>query len=212
MMNRALFLLIFLLAVLHNVSAYSEEHNPLASIIPILSKIENIKFINKYSGAYNMSINKNQLKNLITETLKESGLYSKAAVNLLLGTAAQESHLGRYIRQLKGPALGIFQMEPRTHDDIWENFLKYKLKKIEPRFKVGTVNRFHTNSATPDALVFDLKYAIIMCRLHYFRVSERLPKHDDIEGLARYWKRHYNTKHGRGTEKEFVFNYGRFVS
>ena len=51
-------------------------------------------------------------------------LVSQEAENLLMGTAAQESALGEYIRQLgNGPALGIFQMEPETFDDIVRNYL-----------------------------------------------------------------------------------------
>jgi hypothetical protein len=49
----------------------------------------------------------------------------QAAEELLLGTALQESGL-IYRRQLNnGPALGLFQMEPATHDDIWADFLTY---------------------------------------------------------------------------------------
>lgn len=49
------------------------------------------------------------IKNLITETLTELGLYSDDARDLLLGTCAQESAFGKYRKQLGGgPALGIF--------------------------------------------------------------------------------------------------------
>ena len=54
-----------------------------------------------------------QLKELIERVLRKVNLYSDAAVDLLMLTAAQESACGKYIRQLgNGPALGIFQMEP----------------------------------------------------------------------------------------------------
>lgn len=59
-------------------------------------------------------MDKRQLRNLIRRVLIGIGGYSEEAENLLMGTAAQESALGEYIRQLgNGPALGIFQMEPR---------------------------------------------------------------------------------------------------
>ena len=57
--------------------------------------------------------------------LSAIGLDSQAARELLLGTALQETGL-RNIQQVGGPALGYFQMEPATHDDIWENFLAYR--------------------------------------------------------------------------------------
>src|SRR5947207_14512835 len=50
----------------------------------------------------------------------------QAATELLLGTAMQESGLV-FRKQLGGgPARGLFQMEPATHDDIWANFLKFR--------------------------------------------------------------------------------------
>jgi len=53
--------------------------------------------------------------------------YSMAAENLLMGTCAQESRMGQFLVQLdNGPAKGVFQMEPDTHDDIYKNFLHYR--------------------------------------------------------------------------------------
>ena len=39
---------------------------------------------------------------------------TEAAVELLMGTAAQESLLGDHLVQVKGPALGIFKIKPPT--------------------------------------------------------------------------------------------------
>lgn len=60
---------------------------------------------------------------IIRPTLVEMGHYSPAAEALLLGTAAHESHGGRYLSQIRGPARGIYQMEPATHDDLWRHYL-----------------------------------------------------------------------------------------
>ena len=65
-----------------------------------------------------MTINKHQLRDLISDTLHEIDAHSDAAVNLLMGTCAQESHLGTYIRQISGSALGIMQVEPATYQDV----------------------------------------------------------------------------------------------
>lgn len=48
-----------------------------------------------------MAFNCLQFRDLITRVLKEVALYSPAAVNLLLGTAAQESGFGTYLRQVR---------------------------------------------------------------------------------------------------------------
>jgi len=150
-----------------------------------------------------MSIYKDQLRELISDTLNEIDLYSEDAVNLLMGTAAQESHLGTYLRQLKsGPALGIFQMEPNTYWDICLNYLEYKPELYAKLKKV-------CGKLDPDHLVWNLKLAICMTRIHYLRVPKPLPT--DLSGYANYWKDHYNTYLGAGTTEEFIHNYKKYV-
>ena len=148
-----------------------------------------------------MSIKIDQLKKAIEEVLDYLNLNSLSAVNLLLGTAAQESRLGEYIEQVKGPALGIFQMEAATELDIWNNYLKYQPELLEKMNKISKRNCLLKD------LKYNLAYQIAMCRIHYLRVKEKLPAHDDIKGLARYWKKYYNTRLGKGTENEFIENY-----
>ena len=153
-------------------------------------------------------INPDHLRmSVIRPVLQDAGLWSEAAENLLLGTAAQESAMGEYLVQLgNGPARGIFQMEPATLHDIQQNFLSYR-----PELKAKAER--HKAPALSDAsnLNCNLAYATLMCRIHYYRVSESLPDANDIAGLARYWKRYYNTVLGKGTESEFVENYHRYV-
>lgn len=141
---------------------------------------------------------------IIKPVLQYLDMYSKSAENLLLGTCAQESHMGKYLRQVNGPALGIFQMEPTTHDDILINYVNY-----HPEIK-DTLGSMTFNYCAKE-MVYNLKYATAMCRLHYRRVTEKLPDPFDVVGLGRYWKRYYNTFEGKGTVEEFVENYRRFV-
>ena len=143
-------------------------------------------------------LNAKQLYNLvIVPALKDIDLYSESAAKLVLYTAMVESRLV-YLKQLgNGPALGLFQMEPATHKDIWLNYLKYqpilhdKLKKI-------------SYSSNPEQLVYNLKYAAAMCRIHYRRVREPLPDKNDLEGMGRYWKKYYNTYLGKGSVAGFI--------
>lgn len=143
---------------------------------------------------------------IINPTLTSFGLYSQSAANLLMGTCAQESHFGKYLHQLgKGPAKGVFQMEPATHDDIRDNYIAHR-----QQFKrLLLANGYQTLEA--EQLVYDLRYATIMARFHYYRIREALPAADDIPALARYWKEYYNTRFGKGTEEEFIANYNKFI-
>ena len=134
--------------------------------------------------------------------------WSRDAEELVMGTAAQESNLV-YLRQLgNGPAAGLWQMEPETHDDIWKNYLEYRR---DLRMKITHLRPPGVMSTTM-ALAGSLSYAAAMCRVHYLRVPKALPSGDDVEAMARYWKRFYNTAEGKGTEEEFVRNYRRIVA
>src|SRR5882757_814136 len=61
----------------------------------------------------------------IRPSLITINLWSAAAEQLLLGTAIHESEGFRFRKQRNGPALGVFQMEPFTHNDIWNTYLSY---------------------------------------------------------------------------------------
>jgi len=154
-----------------------------------------------------MSFNKDQFKDLIQKVLTKIDMHSDVAVNLLLGTAAQESGFGTYLKQLgDGPALGVFQMEPNTEKDIWINYIDHRvIIRNMIKYTVGL------HSPTPFHLQGNLIYQIIMTRLHYRRVPEPLPMESDIKGLARYWKQYYNTPMGKGTTEEFIANYYKYV-
>lgn len=152
-----------------------------------------------------MSFNKYQFESLIFRVLKLADLHSESAVKLILGTAAQESKFGTYIRQIKGPALGFLGMEPQTEIDIWENFLVFR-----PELAKKVIVISDTCGPSP-GLEWNLAYQILMARIHYLRVPEALPHHEDIEGMGKYWKNYYNTHEGKGTVLEFIENYHRFV-
>ena len=143
---------------------------------------------------------------LVRPALQIVDLWSEGAEELLLGTAAQESHF-KYVRQLNdGPALGFFQMEPATHNDIWANYLEYR---HELACKILDACGLSDDPPVADRLVWDARYAAIMARIHYLRVPQKLPSKDDVWGQGKYWKAYYNTPKGKGTVEEYVHNYGR---
>ena len=146
---------------------------------------------------------------VIKPVLEGMELYSLAAEELLLGTAIQESRL-TYLKQLGGgPAMGVFQMEPATHDDIWENYLEYH-QNLAADVACYTLNCI-ADRIYASELLGNLYYAAAMCRVHYFRVSEALPAAGDLEGQAAYWKQYYNTPMGAGTVDEYIENWNKYV-
>ena len=139
---------------------------------------------------------------VIRPTLQALDLWSPAAEALVLGTAIHESRL-ICLRQIGGgPALGLYQIEPATHADLCRNYLNNR-----PALK-ERVAAFLAPSPAPDAqLATNLAYATAICRLLYFRAPALLPAAGDIDGLAAYWKAHYNTPAGKGVAAEWAQHY-----
>lgn len=132
---------------------------------------------------------------VIRPTLKHLGLYSPAAENLVLGTALVESK-AEYLRQIKGPALGLWQIEPATWQDLHENFLRFR---TDLRARLDELSTTAKMTEGPLEMVGNLYYGCAVCRLIYRRAPEPLPDADDAEGMASYWKRFYNSSLGSGT-------------
>lgn len=148
------------------------------------------------------------LKTVVGPVVRQLGAGGAGAQELLLGTAVHESGCFRYRRQIGGgPALGYFQMEPSTHDDIWANFLAYRptlAAKVDRYLGANPVDRYR-------ALERNDRYGAAMARVHYMRVSAPLPAAGNIMAQARYWKRHYNTPLGAGTPRGYVHSWRRCV-
>jgi len=143
---------------------------------------------------------------VIVSTLKDVDLYSESAANLLLGTAIQESRLTYLKQKGGGPALGLFQIEPATLNDIYYRYLKRDDKKE----LLGRVQQFTTTNNILDQLVSNIPFAVLIARIRYLMSPEPLPAYDDLDSLAAYWKAHYNCG-GKGHAHEFVENYKRYA-
>lgn len=116
---------------------------------------------------------------------------------LLLGTAMKESNL-RNIQQVGGPALGYFQMEPATHNDLHKNYLQYRGVLT---MKLRTLLPPHTDF-NPELLIAVPLYAAAMCRIKYLACPGAIPS--SLEGQAAYYKKYYNTPLGAATEQEYI--------
>ena len=131
----------------------------------------------------------------------------RATEQLLLGTAIQESLLVHRRQLGGGPARGLFQMEPATHDDCWQNFLKFRptlASKVRQTLDAG-------QEPAANTLEVNDRYAAAMCRVRYMRVPAAMPPADDITAMANYWKQHYNTPLGAGSPDEFLEKWPQYV-
>jgi len=150
-------------------------------------------------------LNVKQLREYVVRpVLRELDAYSEHAEMLLLGTAAQESSFELIHQVGGGPAMGLWQMEPATHSDIVNKYLKYRPELAAKVFRASGCAGLDCNN-----LIKNLSYACAMARVHYLRVKEPLPV--DLEGQAAYYKQHYNTPGGKGTAKQYIQNFKRLV-
>jgi hypothetical protein len=134
------------------------------------------------------------------------GLYSLTAEDLMVGTCAIESRCGTYVRQIHGPALGIWQMEPATHEDIWKKWLSSYpglLTKFM-RFCLIPVNK-----PPAELMIYHLGYACGMARILYYRSREDIP--NDLEGQAKLYKKVYNTNLGSATVEGYIDCYQEYT-
>ncbi len=142
---------------------------------------------------------------VIRPVIRRLGLWSPAAERLLLGTALTESGL-RHLHQVRGPARGLYQIEPATLHDIYRNWLPRRAPLAE-----GLRMFTAPHGAVEDQLVWNLAYASAVARLIYCRVPEPLPRADDLTALAEYWKSHFNTAAGKGTPADFIARAGPYL-
>ena len=143
-------------------------------------------------------MNSKQLFDTILDTLEYCGMTcSDNVVNMIIETACVESNCGEYIKQLKGPACSIFQIEPNTAKDIIQNYIV----KNKPRLQ--NFNRlYNANLTLEQNLCTNLMFAIFMCRCFYLRIKEPIPS--TVELRAKYWKKYYNTNLGKGTVEKYI--------
>jgi len=143
-----------------------------------------------------------EIKGIISEVLdkleKETNIKkTPEAVNLIYETGMAESGYRALVQKGGGPALSFFQIEPATAKDIFNNYIEYREPLVQALILFGV---------DPMDLDFSVKtniaVAVCMCRFHYRRVPSAIPK--TKEGRAKYWKKHYNTKLGKGTIEHYL--------
>lgn len=120
---------------------------------------------------------------------------------LLLETSAAESLNGIFVKQKKGPARGIFQMEPETE--------KCTLKWLKNNNKeaYAEVMFFYERKKSPDwNRTYNVPYGIALSSAYYWRrLGDDLSnKITTLEDRAVVWKTYYNTHLGKGTVSGYI--------
>ncbi len=147
---------------------------------------------------------------VIRPTLKHLNLWSPAAENLLLGTAAQESNLGQRLQTNNQRALGIYQITPRMHRTVWDRYLAHQPDLASKVRGLASQREFLTH---PHAeLATNLAYATAVALMIYLRTGKPLAagNGNDPQQLGRYWRNHFHS-HPQGSVADFVGHYYELV-
>lgn len=139
--------------------------------------------------------------------MKLTGHADDNEVELLLGMAAAESSLTHRVQIGGGPARGLWQMEPATALDIFQNYLQYKPILYERLCAIWlNLSLEQLIHPSTEEMEYHLEhyddFAFVMARSHILRDPQPIP--DTVEGQAAYWKRVYNTPAGKGTVEHYL--------
>lgn len=147
----------------------------------------------------NVSPNDFQSK-VLNPDLMKLNIYSPAASNLLLGTAIQESLLGKLSKN-------VFQITLSTAEDINSTYL---VKHPDLR---NAVNYFYDPQRPLSwNLSNNVNYEVAIASIVYLRANRPLPNATDPEALGLFWKKNYNTYFGKGTAREYALNLETYLS
>ncbi|WP_295643181.1 hypothetical protein [uncultured Holdemanella sp.] len=128
---------------------------------------------------------------------------SKEIHDIVLETAAVESLRGQLVKQKYGPALGIYQMEPETREDLL-NWLKYRHKDVYNEVMV-----FWEKKQTAEwNYIHNIPWQTAMCLIKYWYVSGHNLQDlcRDRSSRAALWRMRYNTLKGKGSVHAYIEN------
>jgi hypothetical protein len=145
-----------------------------------------------------------QLRKLLSLLLKDfdkrndTSLWSNEAIELLLLTAAQETHCGRWLWQnIDVPAAyGLYQMEEVGYQQATQYLVRFV-----PTYRIPPYRHIIWNHGA----------ATFLARAYYASWPEPLPETNDVLAIARYYKKYWNTVDGAATVESAIEKYYRYA-
>jgi hypothetical protein len=128
---------------------------------------------------------------IIKPALQEINLYCQTSEILVYGTGMCETEY-KYLVQIGSPhngGLSPWQIEPSDYADIF-NWLNFDLNRVLLE-SILKSNYYQSLPQDPKVLIYNLKLAAMLCRVHYTRTNEPLPAIEP-QAMAEYHKKHYN--------------------
>ena len=142
---------------------------------------------------------KKSIEKIIEWTLKYLEMDSNDARDLIFKTGMAESGYRALEGYGNNPAIGFWQVEPFTMNDTIVNYVNYRSGLKSKIYALG-----YDDKDSEMRLMSNMALQVAFCRLKYRRDKYALPGMDAIEAQAKYWKRVYNSKEGRGTIEHYI--------
>ena len=145
------------------------------------------------------------LESLIRRTLTSCGLaqhHLEDAVALLLGTAAVETGLGS---NGLGKSGGLYQI---TTGGIREAKAVARAYPAAQELVAGVSRSWQLRGSSEKVLC----QGTVLAYLYYIGRAPSFPSRSDLDAMARFWKRHYNTSAGAGSRGGFKQRYRQYVA
>jgi hypothetical protein len=143
---------------------------------------------------------------IVTPTLDALQIRGKEFIELLVFTCAVESAGGTYVKQNKGTALGIYQLEPSTFTDLWHNYILRKPDVVN----LLSLNLSLHRVPDPIQLITDLSLATVCCVLFYKWKKVQINSIDENH-LWEIYKEFYNTPLGKSEKEPSLKAYRKFT-
>jgi len=132
---------------------------------------------------------------VIRPALKIVNLWCPAAELLVYGTGLLETgftHL--YKPNHDGGGFGFYQMAP----SVYAENLKF-IKAREQRTLAASISGacyYDVIPADHFVLLSNIRFATLLCRIHYLRARADLPEYFNAESMADFYSEHYNNSDG----------------
>lgn len=152
-----------------------------------------------------MGISSNEfLQYVIQPTLRQLGVKSGVAEQLLLATASFQSGLGQQLQQNQG--IGVYGISPEMHTDVWDHFIALNCDLASQVRGMASQHEFP--KAPHSELLTNLSYATAIAWLIYCHRGVKIPDAADPATLAKCWQNAFVDRPSNDAEAgEFICCY-----
>lgn len=125
------------------------------------------------------------LQYVIQPTLRQLGVQSSVAEQLLLATANYQSGLGQQLQQNQG--IGLYGISAELHTEVWDRYLALNCD-LASQIR-GMASQHEFPKAPHSELLTNLSYATAIAWMIYRYRDVKIPDTSDPATLAKCWQK-----------------------